>query len=545
MSNALDLENRTHQELSVLLGTTLADAELRFQAVVESLSEGLAIFDATGVLVYCNSAFEQLTGYSRDEMYGKRVYEIFFPPGSPELDNYFENMLERYRARRRGVVETYRSFIFRKNGERRWIETKAGPFRDVNGNIVGSIGANTDITERALLEEQLQLAHRHEAAQNIAASVAGNFGDLITVLGGQAEALLDDSNLSEESRKRLSVIRQCTDVARRLTHHLLLTTRPPIASIEPVDLNELIRHSFDLIRGIISDSFRLEIELNQDPPPVQADPAHLQQAVISLILYIRRLFGSGGSVRITTNEKRLATDIVTDFGSIRAGRYSTLVIEHSGQRTTATRIYPLFRPLGAASAPPDERMLKSEIELWSSYTLVRQFNGEMTVNAGADGKATLSLYFPISDTDRAMKKPGASEAPNISGNETVAVIEESPSVREFLVELLGKKGYKVLQAVDLEDVKKLLSVGSGQPQLVIASQGFSANGAEIVRKIAADYPGTRVLLLSGSSYDTNIIEQQESLGAAILLKPFTSADLLQAVRRLLDKKLTVRLRPSA
>lgn len=534
----LELESRSHQELSALLGNTLADAELRFQAVVESLAEGLAIFDTTGVLVYCNSGFEQITGYMREEMYGKRVYEIFYPPGSPEQDLYFKEMLERYRARQRGVVETYRTYIYRKNGERRCIETKAGPFRDVNGNIIGSIGANTDITEKARLEEQLQLAHRLEAAQSVAAGVAVNFGDLLTTLSGQTEILLADADLGENARLAAQSIDDGVAAARRLTRHLLLTTRPPALRIESVDLNELLRESAEVIRGIVGDSFTLEIGLTPDTPPVAADSAYLHQALVSLILYLRKIFGHGGRVLLAAARQDFDTDVDTDFGSIATGRYSALLVEHTGQRINGARALSLFKP-SSGLIQPDERFLRSEIELWSCYSIIRLLGGQLCIDESADGKCAFAVFLPVAEAGRTAQPPAMETDTSLSGAEEIIVAEDNAPLAAYIAGLLARNGYQASCGPRTAGPDQ---VHSGRTKLVIASVGVHEDPLEITRNVAALNPGTRLLLLSGSTWDTDTMEELESLGAASLLKPFAPVELLKAVRRLLDKKLTVRLR---
>ena len=128
----------------------LRSSEARFRSVVESMGEGLLITDADDVITYANPRMMELTGYTEEEMLGRPAYELLLPP------ERWPDMVERNRERMAGFDERYEIRLKRKDGSSFWAEINATPYRDATGEIVGTLGAITDITARKRTERALR-----------------------------------------------------------------------------------------------------------------------------------------------------------------------------------------------------------------------------------------------------------------------------------------------------------------------------------------------------------------------------------------------------
>jgi diguanylate cyclase (GGDEF)-like protein/PAS domain S-box-containing protein len=135
----------------------LRESEERFRTVVESLGEGLIISDLEGRILYVNPRIPELSGYAPEELVGKTVYEVLLPAEERET------FLERVERRARGISERYEIFYLRKNGSRIWVEVYGVPFRDSGGEIIGTLGVVTDVTERKRAEKRLRQAALYDA----------------------------------------------------------------------------------------------------------------------------------------------------------------------------------------------------------------------------------------------------------------------------------------------------------------------------------------------------------------------------------------------
>ncbi|HYP20916.1 MAG TPA: EAL domain-containing protein [Chloroflexia bacterium] len=128
----------------------LRESESRFRTVVECLGEGLIITDLDDVVLYANRQLAELSGYSVEEMLGRPAYEIFLPPDKWPM------MGQRNNNRKQGVSEQYELEMLRKDGQTIMVQINASPLLDADGNVVGTLGAQTDITERKRAEETLR-----------------------------------------------------------------------------------------------------------------------------------------------------------------------------------------------------------------------------------------------------------------------------------------------------------------------------------------------------------------------------------------------------
>ena len=128
----------------------LLRSEARFRSVVESIGEGLLITDADVVVKYANPRMTEITGYAREEMLGRPAYELLVPPEQRQ------KQIERTRRRMEGIAERYETQLRRKDGGMLWVEIHAAPYREATGELVGTLGAVTDITERKRTESALE-----------------------------------------------------------------------------------------------------------------------------------------------------------------------------------------------------------------------------------------------------------------------------------------------------------------------------------------------------------------------------------------------------
>ncbi len=128
----------------------LRESDIRYRTLVESLGEGLLFCDPEDTVIHINRRFSEMTGFSHEEMYGKSVFDFFVP--TTESD-YFRTKTQR---RLEGITESYTIELKRKSGEHFWAEITASPIRNDDGQIIGTLGAVTDITERRSTDEALR-----------------------------------------------------------------------------------------------------------------------------------------------------------------------------------------------------------------------------------------------------------------------------------------------------------------------------------------------------------------------------------------------------
>lgn len=525
------------QEVLSLLGNTLDDAELRFQAVVESVAEGLAVFDTSGTLIFCNSQFEQLTGFNRNEIYGKRIYEIFFPPGSPEQDQYLKDMLTRYRARQDGIREVYHTQIYRKNGERRFVETKAAPFVDKSGRILGSIGANTDITERLQMEEMLRRSQRMEAVGSFAGGIAQGFNNSLTVIACRTDMLLESPLAEQENLHHLQLIKHAVAAAGRLTRQLSTINQPSANSPVPVDINEIARSAAGEMRQMLPESVFLDLVLGERLSLVSADAMGVKQVVIDLMMCFYRsdsqLGRSRSTISMVTGEEVRTADLRPAEDDLPAGRYVTLTIRHRMLGNDFPDIPSLLESFSTKGCD-----IIPEVALSASNTIVNKFGGRLRSTREANEDLCFKVILPALAGQFSFKKKPQLVVEANESEASILVVEPNDEVRALLVELLLKqKNYQVHGVGSLSEAYQLLNKSIEPFSLILADTGaIEALDYSSAKTFLRTRQKTGLLLLSGRALSPELLQLVEEAEVPLITKPFSSSVFLQNVQAALEQR---------
>ena len=219
----------------------LRQSEAHFRTVVESLGEGVLITDKDDVVLYMNPRMTDLTGYTPEEMLGKPAYELLLPPEK------WPTLQERNRQRATGVSERYEAQMLRKDRSLFWAEVYAAPYRNSDGEIVGTLGAMIDTTERKHLEEQLRQSQRMEALGQLTAGIAHNFNNVLQGIMGNLDIALMDApyELKPSLLDAERTSRRGADIVRQL---MLFTRSGGPAESQPVDINQVLGDTVAICR---------------------------------------------------------------------------------------------------------------------------------------------------------------------------------------------------------------------------------------------------------------------------------------------------------
>ena len=516
------------------LGSTLDDWAASFHSVTESLNEGLILADNDGIIRFANSRFTELTGFERSEIVGRRIYEVFCPPGSEELMKEAERMRSRYEARRAGISENYETLITRKDGQRRWIETKAAPLYNADKKIIGSIGANFDITDRKLLEEQVRWSQKMEAVGRLAGGVAHDFNNLLTVIQGYAD-LLRHQLLPDDPRvKKIDVIREASEAASTLTQQLLSISRRQIVRMQLMSVNDVVERSLRVVQGLIGEKIDLVTELEPDLPPIRGDAGQVQQVLLNLVVNARDAMPDGGTLYISTDLMdgvevcKAGEPVVEDRHSIR------LRVRDTGHGMDADVKSRLFEPFFTTK----RKGRGSGLGLSTTFGIVEEHEGEIRVDSEPGNGATFDVNFPAK-VGREASVALHTEWRVLTGSEVVLVAEDQTAVRILLRETLERYGYTVLEGHDGRDALDLArKFGVNKIDLLVTDVIMPRmNGLELAHEMLAENPRLRLMMISGYADDPQIVDKIKTKGVAFLAKPFGPESLVRNVRAVLDSPI--------
>ncbi len=415
----------------------------------------------------------------------------------------------------RGYTVEYR--LRRHDGEYRWIEDTVMLRASAGGEFSGLLGCGADVTERHEVELRVRQTERSEALAQLARGVAHDFNNLLTGIIGHVGLLLEDPALSEESRRDALQIQHAADRAAGLTGQLLAFGRRQVLAPRSLDLNRLVTGTVTAIRSIAGSRIEIVHTLEPDLEPVLADPGQLEEVLLRLGTAAREAMPHGGRLELRTGRAQVDDALAAATGGLRPGSYITLTVRGSGPVLDREPLARLFDPLATMPDP-------------SAHTIARQSGGYVTFDHEPEAGAAFTVYLPRLEA----AAPAEATPDEVTGSETVLLVEDEAQVRELAQRVLERAGYTVLAATDAESAIAIADRHPGHIHLLVTDIVLPrVSGRELAARLGIHRPAIKVLYVSGTTDASLARHRMLEPGTAFLEKPFSLDRLLRAVRRAL------------
>jgi signal transduction histidine kinase len=387
--------------------------------------------------------------------------------------------------------------------------------------------------ERARLEEQLRHAQKLEAVGRLAGGVAHDFNNLLTAIRGSAELVLADLATDAPIRPDLEEIKLAADRAASLTRQLLAFSRKQVLSPAVVDLNRAVRDSQRLLARLIGEDVTIVVEAGAEVGRVRVDPDQLTQVLANLAVNSRDALPSGGVISIRTSEVEVDEASASQAPGARPGRWVQLAFTDNGHGMTPEVVAHLFEPFFTTKPPG----AGTGLGLATTYGIVRQSGGFITVRSEPAVGTTFELHFPRVDDPEAPRAPPAWPPGQLPpGRETVLLVEDEAGVLRLVRQALERQGYRLLVAASPAEAIALARANRPAISMVLTDVIMPGmNGSELVAALRTELPGLRALFMSG--YSASVLAPRGVLepGVEFLEKPFTVEALARRVRQVLDQ----------
>jgi PAS domain S-box-containing protein len=487
-------------------------------AAVEQSAEQILITGIDGSIQYCNPAFQQVTGYSREEVVGRNPRIL----NSGKHDHAFHREL--WETIAAGNVWTGRFTNRKKDRTLYEAEGTISPICDSRGKITGYVAAMHDVTERLRMEADLQQAQRLEGIGRLAGGVAHDFNNLLTVISGYSGLL--DSQMRDDENGRIYVdeIKKATDRAAALTRQLLAFGRKQLIRPRPVDLNELLGDMHGILQRLVGEDVDVTIAAAPALGLVQADPDQISQILLNLAANARDAMPNGGKLAIRTG------NVSEDESPL--GRPSILLgVSDTGVGIAEDVLDHIFEPFFTTK----ERGRGTGLGLATVYGVVRQSDGCIEVRSERGEGTLFEIYLPRTEASvPATQATPARTSKPAGGSETILVVEDQEEVRRMILASLESCGYRVLEAADGRAALDLASRHEGVIDLLLTDVIMPGmTGKETADRLALFRPNMKVLYISG--YSGQVIAHRGVIddSVAYLQKPFSPFALAAKVREVL------------
>jgi two-component system cell cycle sensor histidine kinase/response regulator CckA len=496
----------------------------RLIQAIEQSADSIIITDVPGTIVYVNPAVEQSTGLRRDQIVGQN-YRVL--RGEPLSERQYQDVKDMVVRRGRWTGELSRRFA---DGSVRLESVSAAGVRDQSGAIVNYVVVRRDITRERELEDQLRQAQKMEAVGRLAGGVAHDFNNLLTAISGFAELAAAEAAPGSEMAQYLNEICRSTDRATALTRQLLAFGRRAVLNPEVLDLNQVVTDIAPMLRRIIGENIRLELQPDPALKRIKADRGQLEQVVVNLAANARDAMPNGGTMAIATENAVLDDAPAGQHGDVPPGEYVRLSIADTGEGMDPETVERIFEPFFTTRGQSGGVGLG----LATVFGIVRQSGGVVHVRSERDRGSVFVIELPVAE-EAVVQDPAQPRDPVVAvGRETVLVVEDEPAVLSFAAQLLGRNGYTVLQASSGEEAVEIARTHAGQIDLLFSDLVMPGlTGQQTAAAIRAMRPAIRQLFSSGYSEEVNV--GGEATGAPFVAKPYTAAALLVAVREALAR----------
>jgi PAS domain S-box-containing protein len=402
--------------------------------------------------------------------------------------------------------------------------------RDDGGAVVRAIGAIVDVTEHERLEEQLRQAQKMEAIGRLAGGVAHDFNNMLAVINGYSEMLLERLDDGDPVRASLVEINKAGKRAARLTRQLLAFSRKDVFSPRVLDLNETVADIEKMLRRMIGEDVRIRTRLDPGLGRVQADPGQIEQVLMNLAVNARDAMPQGGELSIETSNVEVAEGAGRQ-PNVLPGSYVKLLVADTGCGMEWETLARIFEPFFTTKKENEG----TGLGLATVYAIIQQSGGSITVQSELEQGTTFAVYLPRVDEAGAGDRAHQDEAPMPSGKETVLLVEDEPMVRELVRNVLEDRGYTVLVARDAAEALLLSDRREGPIDLLLTEVVMPGrSGRELAEAFEAQGRPTRVLYISGYTDDAIVRHGVQQAETAFLQKPFTPGALARKVREVLD-----------
>ncbi|MCK5850085.1 MAG: PAS domain S-box protein [Kiritimatiellae bacterium] len=364
----------------------------RLAAAVHAAAECIVVTDKTGTIQYINPCFEEMTGYTKDEILGKTPRIL---KSGKHDDDFYKNL---WNTISRGDTWHGRFTNKKKDGTSFEEEATISPVRDADNKIVNYVAVKRDITREINLEGQLQHSQKMEAVGELAGRVAHDFTNMLVVILGHAQLARATSPSNDDLQKHIDEIVQAATRVSALTTELMSFAHKQKISLKHMDLNKVVKGLKDLLEQTMQNDVRLDINLSCTPIIMELDPSQIEQIIVHLAVNAQNAMKDGGTLTIKTNMIVLSQDDiaqlkmnVVDNNGLKEGSFGMLIVSDTGcgmDKEIRSHIFdPFFTTRGKGSS--------TGLGLPTVHNIVRRHNAYITAETIVGKGSTFTIYLPI------------------------------------------------------------------------------------------------------------------------------------------------------
>ncbi|MEP3476282.1 MAG: response regulator [Hyphomicrobiales bacterium] len=523
--------------------------EMRLEQFYQTAPIGIATINGSGDISNANGSFRVLLGQGGQG--GQSGSEV------EQTDNLFElielSAKEALKTALDGAADGSAVISpvdvkFNLNGERSG-RLYLSPARDMAEDGAVAIIYAIDTSKQRALEEQFAQSQKMQAVGQLAGGIAHDFNNVLTAIIGYTDLLIGSHRPTDPSFKDMMHIKQNANRAARLVRQLLAFSRQQTLRLEVLSLHDVIKDVTAMLSRLLGEKIELKVEHGRDLWEVKADHHQFDQVIINLAVNARDAMLEGmaanglsdagiGSGTLTLRTENIAEhrSLKEEKRGLKPGEYVLLEVTDTGCGMPQETIDKIFEPFFTTK----DIGKGTGLGLSMVYGIVKQTDGYIFVDSAEGQGTTFKIYLPrhvADEVEATVDVPvQIEEKPkDLTGSETLLLVEDEEAVRSFAVRALSMRGYNVLEANSGTDALDVVAAHDGGIDLVISDVMMpEMDGPTMLTHLRDSLPDVKVIFISGYAEDAFEKNLGEGETFTFLPKPFSLKQLAATVKDVLE-----------
>ncbi|HSW27851.1 MAG TPA: ATP-binding protein [Longimicrobiales bacterium] len=497
-------------------------AERRYVALELVAAVGVLRVDGQGTVRETTEWWSRTMGSGKDDSVGTPWWTLL-----PEGDRDGCEAFWRERAAL-GVAFSQDARLMDGEGTRRWLTGRWEPSQPEGQGGAVWVGAFLDVTEQRAVEAQFHQAQRLEAVGRLTGKLAHDFNNLLSVILTNTHLLLmDGDRLGEEEKEMLDDVDRAAKSGRDLVKRLMDFTRRSELTLTEVDLASTARQAAELARKLLLSDVTLDLALPEPGPAVHADARAIEQILLNLVTNARDAMPGGGIIRIAVDEVEADAELRGERPSVAPGRYGRITVSDEGTGMDEATLEQAFEPFFTTKTQGKG----TGLGLSTVHGLMRQHGGHVRVSSQGGQGTTFRLYFPVAASEQA-RPPGSAEAGHAAERHPVRslrilVVEDDASLRRTSARMLGRLGYRVVEAGGVAEALEILGDPGTRVDVILSDLSTPGmDDRELHRRLREGGDVRPFIFTSGLSRRDMAERGALPAGTYFLPKPWSANQLL-------------------
>jgi signal transduction histidine kinase len=403
-----------------------------------------------------------------------------------------------------------------------------------NARLQAEIAERKEV-ESALRQSQEAILQQERLAAvgQLSAGVAHDFNNILCIILGYANMLLDESK--DMGQKKVEALKQISTAAQRaahLTRQLLTFSRKQVMQPQTLEFNEVIGNVSRMLQRLVGEDIGVQFHFAQKPVYIHADLGMVEQIVVNLVVNARDAMVGGGELTLSASTVEIDEAHRQRHPEARPGQFACLSVTDTGCGIPPEHLLRIFEPFFTTKAVGKG----TGLGLATVYGIVKQHEGWIEVMSEVGKGTTFKVFLPKSSKPAGASTDTTFHSAPRWGNEKILLVEDEAALRGLASKLLQKQGYEIVEAGSGVEALEVWEQHEGAFDLLLTDMVMpgGVTGRELAEKLLADKPDLKVIFTSGYSTDMvgkNFVLQEE---VNFLPKPYPPKALIQIVRVCLD-----------